>query len=257
MYCKKCGKQIKDGASFCAECGASQKEESIIPINDAKHKPHNGSVDFEDAIKLFFINFTDFSGRASKSEFWYAWLFNLLVNIILMFIPIIGFLVSLGLLLPMISLSVRRLHDIGKSGWNYLLILVPFAGIALIVWACYDSEGDNKWGPGPIPTAPKVSVLSAAQQHEPFDLTTPEAKQLMTEALGKLIAGYTGVEDLRGLIYMSSPESIKENVDKADTDTLFVAYKALNHQISNGTDTAVLGTVQRQIYQTLESRLNS
>ena len=57
----------------------------------------------------------------------------------------------LAMILPASAVGVRRLHDIGKSGWNYLLGFIPFVGaIILLVWACQDSQaGENKWGVNP------------------------------------------------------------------------------------------------------------
>ena len=58
---------------------------------------------------------------------------------------------SLGVLVPQIAVAVRRLHDIGRSGWFYLIGLIPLIGwIFMIVWFCTDSQpGDNQYGPNP------------------------------------------------------------------------------------------------------------
>ena len=60
-------------------------------------------------------------------------------------------LVSIALLIPGITLGIRRLHDISKSGWSYLVILVPLVGwIILLIWFCRDSDpGDNQYGSNP------------------------------------------------------------------------------------------------------------
>lgn len=114
---------------------------------------HVGSVGFGEAIKLFFKNYANFNGRASKSEYWWAFLFNFLVSMVLGVIPIIGPILSLGLLIPGLSVGIRRLHDTGKA-WYYMFMgFIPLAGfIILIVFYCQDSEGDNQWGPGPFRT---------------------------------------------------------------------------------------------------------
>ncbi|MCR5843304.1 MAG: DUF805 domain-containing protein, partial [Oscillospiraceae bacterium] len=64
---------------------------------------------------------------------------------------VIQSLFSLATLIPSIAVTVRRLHDIGKSGWFYFLILIPVVGsIILLVWECKDSEpGTNVYGPNP------------------------------------------------------------------------------------------------------------
>jgi uncharacterized membrane protein YhaH (DUF805 family) len=62
-------------------------------------------------------------------------------------------LVALGFILPVIAISVRRLHDTDRSGWWYLLVLVPFGAIVLIIWArTKGTSGDNRFGADP--TAP-------------------------------------------------------------------------------------------------------
>ncbi|GAB6988544.1 DUF805 domain-containing protein [Paenibacillus pini] len=64
--------------------------------------------------------------------------------------PIFILLLALGLLLPALAVTVRRLHDIGKSGWWYFISWVPLAGgIILLVFLCLDSVGDNQYGPNP------------------------------------------------------------------------------------------------------------
>ena len=105
-------------------------------------------VGFVDAIKLFFINYVNFNGRSTKSEYWYGYLFTFLVSLVTSWIPVLGGLISLGLMIPGIAISVRRLHDTGKS-WVYLLMgLIPIAGaIILIIQFCKDSDYDNQWGP--------------------------------------------------------------------------------------------------------------
>ena len=61
------------------------------------------------------------------------------------------FAYALAVFIPGLAVAVRRLHDIGKSGWMFLIVLIPLIGaIWLIVLFCQDSErGDNKWGPNP------------------------------------------------------------------------------------------------------------
>ena len=115
----------------------------------------------------FTKHYADFSGRARRSEYWGTVLFNGLVNLAFRILLIVGIMLeakevtfllliclgvySLAWLLPGIAVSVRRLHDIGKSGWNLLWILLPIVGaIMLIYWYCQDSQPEeNKWGANP------------------------------------------------------------------------------------------------------------
>lgn len=105
------------------------------------------SVSFGAAIGSAFKHYVGFTGRARRSEYWYFALLNFLVGII----PIVNILWSLVVLLPGLALTVRRLHDTGKSGWFVLLNLIPLVGsIILLVWLCQDSSrGANKYGPSP------------------------------------------------------------------------------------------------------------
>ena len=103
-------------------------------------------------------NYANFEGRARRSEYWYFTLFSMMLFILLMIvmymIPTIGtiliVLAGLGLIIPSIAVTVRRLHDIGKSGWWYLLAFVPLGGIVLFVFSVMDSQpGSNEYGPNP------------------------------------------------------------------------------------------------------------
>ena len=88
-------------------------------------------MSFTDAIKTGFRKYIDFSGRASRSEYWWFILFTVIARIVTGFIPGVGFIVSLGLLLPSLSATARRLHDTNRTGW---WILLPIgAGITGIV----------------------------------------------------------------------------------------------------------------------------
>ena len=101
-------------------------------------------VGFVDAIKLFFQNYAKFEGRSTKSEYWWSVLFCFLIGLI----PVVSYIAALVVFVPSLAITVRRLHDTGKS-WTYILFsLIPIAGaIILIIQLCKDSEYDNQWGP--------------------------------------------------------------------------------------------------------------
>lgn len=104
-----------------------------------------------------------FDGRARRTEYWMFALFSIIVSVVLVFVDgilhtrtgsgvgILGSLYSLAVLLPSIGVSIRRLHDTGKSGWWLLLILIPLIGpIVLLVFMVSDSQpGQNQYGPNP------------------------------------------------------------------------------------------------------------
>jgi len=100
-----------------------------------------------EAISSFFQNYVNFSGRASRSEFWYSYLFLIIVAVIASVIDlvvnneIISSLWNLAVLLPTLAMTTRRLHDINRSGWLQLLVaLFPIGTIAVIVWYCKKSD---------------------------------------------------------------------------------------------------------------------
>ena len=124
---------------------------------------------FVQAVRSGFKNYTNFSGRASRSEAAYWLLFGILVSICTGIIDAAiggddflegepqpayaGFIGSLILFLPGLTLSFRRLHDINKSGWNILWALT-IVGIffPLIYWTYFKpgDEGDNEYGSNPL-----------------------------------------------------------------------------------------------------------
>lgn len=113
-------------------------------------------MNFVEAVKSCLSQYATFRGRARRSEFWYFFLFTILVNIPAAAVDyatdttITGFVVSILLFLPSFAVGARRLHDTGRSGWWQLLLLVPIVGfIVLLVWWATDSHGPNKYGPNP------------------------------------------------------------------------------------------------------------
>lgn len=116
-------------------------------------------VSFGEAVKMALVqNYCNFQGRSSRSEYWWYVLFTFLLNLVLACIfgqgavgQIVEGVVSLGLLLPGLGLCVRRLHDIGRSGWWLFITFIPLVGaIILIVWFCRDSQmHPNEYGPVP------------------------------------------------------------------------------------------------------------
>ncbi|MEO1570024.1 MAG: DUF805 domain-containing protein [Bacteroidota bacterium] len=114
--------------------------------------------------------YADFTGRARRSEYWYFTLFNLLVVIAAIaigggtvgfygdgigmpiFWAIYGFVIlySLAMLIPSLAVTVRRLHDTGRSGWWYLLSFVPFGTLLLLYFFVVEGDyGPNAYGPDP------------------------------------------------------------------------------------------------------------
>ncbi|WML48330.1 DUF805 domain-containing protein [Neobacillus sp. PS3-34] len=103
-------------------------------------------------------NYTGFSGRARRKEYWMFFLVNAIISIVLSILQsvadlnnLLTGLYSLAVLLPSIAVGIRRLHDTGRSGWWLLIALIPIVGgIILLVFTCQDSqENENQYGPNP------------------------------------------------------------------------------------------------------------
>lgn len=101
-----------------------------------------------------------FHGRARRKEYWYFVLVNFIIGFVLSFIgayaglaPVRdpGFIYTLFVFIPSIGVSIRRLHDTGRSGWWLFISLIPFIGaIIMLIFTVTDSqEGTNQYGPSP------------------------------------------------------------------------------------------------------------
>lgn len=144
-----------------------------------------------DAVKSCLSKYASFKGRASRAEYWFFMLFSTVMNWVivsvmmiigaLVWIPagrfnhgahpspagvlffilaaLIAFGLSVALYLPSLSVGVRRLHDIGRSGWSYWLYCIPLVGFVLmLVWNCErGTPGPNRFGPDPL--APKFGPV--------------------------------------------------------------------------------------------------
>ena len=161
----------------------STLSESLVNL-DGKNAPR--AMRFGESIKYSFKNYSNFSGRASRSEFWYWVLFVVLVAFSLSFagallVVDVEFLLSvfvLASIIPNLARIVRRLHDTNKP-WQYMLIaLVPlFGNIILTVWFCTKSDaGSNKFGPA---SATNDSTLEMQALSRPI-IASPENEK--TEA---------------------------------------------------------------------------
>ncbi|PAF53847.1 hypothetical protein BKH42_03705 [Helicobacter sp. 13S00482-2] len=124
-----------------------------------------------EAYKRFFRNYVNFEGRANRAEYWWVVLCNVIIYLVCIFLGLMiaGFqgdeitanlvfsmgigiilmwIYGLATIIPSISLTVRRLHDINLSGWLCLLGLIPYIGglIVFIMTLIKGTEGENKYG---------------------------------------------------------------------------------------------------------------
>ena len=124
-----------------------------------------------ESVKSVFGKYATFSGRATRSEYWYFQLFNCLVSIgimiacfiigmasggadglagIMLLWNILAWIYALATLIPGLAVGVRRLHDTGRSGWNLLWVLLPLIGsIILLIFFVTGSQDDNQYGERP------------------------------------------------------------------------------------------------------------
>lgn len=103
---------------------------------------------FGESISICFTKYADFTGRASRSEFWWWTLFVILASIATGLISdMVSALFSLATLLPGLAVGARRLHDTDRSGWLQLLWFIPVIGwIILIVWLVQEGKEPNRFG---------------------------------------------------------------------------------------------------------------
>ena len=129
-------------------------------------------MQFQDAIRSGFRNYVTFAGRASRSEYWYWVLFAFLVTAVSGILDYAIFsdsetgplqsITSLLLFLPGLAISFRRLHDIDRTGWWWLIAFTVIGIILLLVWACTrGTAGANRYGPDPLAGAPVSQPVSA------------------------------------------------------------------------------------------------
>ena len=102
---------------------------------------------FGESISTCFTKYAAFDGRASRSEFWWWFLFTFLASAATGIVSqTLSALFSLGVMLPSLAVGARRLHDTNRSGWFLLLWFIPLIGwIILIVWAVQESIEPNRF----------------------------------------------------------------------------------------------------------------
>lgn len=190
-FCPNCGAKPDPLATICVKCGYSLKQiNPKSKTQRSKQLLQNKNVyNFKEAIVACYSKYATFEGRACRAEYWYWGLFGGLSYLLYIFLMIwvnasanrdlslllfqylnvdcyyyitlshievyiiytIHFLFNLSMIIPSSAVCVRRLHDIGKSGWWYFIGLIPLVGaILLLVWMCKDSDMQtNEYGTNP------------------------------------------------------------------------------------------------------------
>ena len=131
-------------------------------------------------LKVMRDNYANFNGRARRKEYWMFTLFFMLFAFAFAFVSFIGVLSALGEtaemigvilivvwylshLVPSFAVTVRRLHDTGKSGWFLLLSFIPFGNLVIFIFTVMDGDrGDNEYGPDPKAIASKEAPAEEA-----------------------------------------------------------------------------------------------
>lgn len=165
MECPACKEEIRDNVTTCAQCNFALTP-GAVGIDTQPSAAAHGIV--EQSPFSYYIacwrKFAVFSGRARRKEYWYFALFNLGVSILLGYVDLflgtfnadaeLGLfhsLYNLAALVPCVAVTVRRLHDLDRSGWWVLLGFVPIIGwIVLVLWTCLNSDDEpNQYGDNP------------------------------------------------------------------------------------------------------------
>ncbi|MGJ8546278.1 MAG: DUF805 domain-containing protein [Sulfitobacter sp.] len=141
--------------SQAAQYRATPAFEEMSPAGEAQRAD---ASTFMGALKDGFGRYVDFGSRSNRPQYWYWFLWMLIIGFITGMLDgmlgtggVVNGIWTLAALLPGIALSIRRLHDIGRSGWWLLIGLIPLVGaIVLLVFFCTRSENQtNRWGPVP------------------------------------------------------------------------------------------------------------
>ncbi len=128
-------------------------------------------MNFQQAVTSVLSKYMTFSGRASRSEYWWFALFHLICQAVLRIADFalfdmvtmrdgpLAFIFTFLIFLPAISVQVRRLHDVNRSGWWVLIGLIPVVGFLLLLyWSVQrGTEADNEYGPDPLATLNSLS----------------------------------------------------------------------------------------------------
>lgn len=136
----------------------------VVMEGSLQREEHNPQMNITESVRTCLITkYADFYDRAPRSEFWWFylsalvtiqvcyWFMEIWLMPLSLYWTVLSAPVSVGLGIPMIAATTRRLHDIGRSGWNQLWALVPFIGL-VVLWRLIQpgAQGDNRYGPNPL-----------------------------------------------------------------------------------------------------------
>lgn len=192
-YCVQCSQSLIPTMQFCPKCGgrsfASQPVPSASPtptapaqisfVNQTNNpnaqwkqssgpsQPYGKAMSLPTAIGSCLKNYFTIRGRAPRSEYWWFFVVSILAAFLTGFLAglsdtasLLAISVQIGSFIPHITVGVRRLHDIDRSGWWFLIFLIPLVGGVLwLVWFCErGTNGGNRFGPDPLADSSNVIV---------------------------------------------------------------------------------------------------
>lgn len=150
MFCPKCGNENSNDAKFCGNCGTNISELSASNSTLSATGAASEKMTFGKAIATCFAKYVDFSGRASRPEFWWFYLFTILLGWGSMLVDssqVLYVIINLAVLLPALAAGSRRLHDSNRSGWWQLIMLTVIGFVPLVIWlASKGSDQENQYG---------------------------------------------------------------------------------------------------------------
>ncbi|MBR4031078.1 MAG: DUF805 domain-containing protein [Clostridia bacterium] len=157
VYCTNCGMYFEENVQVCPNCGTNLDE---LEFETKRKFIRVREMSFENAIIAFWEGYFNFQGRSRRREFWYAaicnWLIALAISIlgaitIRQLASVMEFMFTAMVVLPNLAVAIRRMHDIGKSGFILLVSFIPVIGpIWLLILLARDSEKDaNIYGESP------------------------------------------------------------------------------------------------------------
>lgn len=152
MFCTKCGAKNPEDATFCYKCGNEMyTDKTRTMVDDTTDTTDEIVAEEVNPLIDFWTNIVNFEGKMNRHNFWVAVFIMALINIVIVAISygteamILWYLYDLFFLIATLSASVRRLHDINKSGAYVLLNLIPLVGqVALLIMLLQENEADKK-----------------------------------------------------------------------------------------------------------------
>lgn len=161
-FCGNCGNEHEEDLNFCEKCGnriKNQNNNAYMDTNihrkDTDYNPYHVKSTLDIYKYSMIENFANFSGRASKKEYWTTFFINMIAIFILyggseisFTFALLSILYGAAVIVPGLALTIRRLHDTNKSGAWVLIGFIPIIGLILLIFLITEgTNGINQYGP--------------------------------------------------------------------------------------------------------------